>query len=73
MSTPSYVTTTSGACFDRALFIREYATHFVAAWTARHYEDYCARDLHDELGKPPWEDALFCAEEAWEHLNSIVT
>ncbi len=72
MSFPLY-TTTGGITLYRDTFIRDYATHFVAAWTARHYEDYCARDRHDALGKPPWEDAFFCAAQAWDHLQTIVT
>lgn len=73
MTVPSFYTTKGddGITFDRAIFIRDYATHFVAAWTARHYEDYCATDRHAALGRPPWEDALFCAGEAWDHLVSI--
>ncbi len=65
-------TTLDGITLDRRDFIRDYATQFVAAWTARHYEDYCARDMHSALGRPPWEDAFFCAAEAWDHLQSII-
>lgn len=73
MSTPHYTTRgPNPVAFDRATFLRDYATQFVAAWTAQNHTDYCMRGLQDELGRPPWEDALFCAEEAWEHLTETI-
>ncbi len=65
-------TTKDGIVFTRAHFIRDYTTQFVASWVGKHYEDYCARDMHDNLGRPPWEDALFCAGQAWEHLTETI-
>lgn len=63
-------TTKEGITFSRETFIRDYATQFIAAWTAARYDDYCGRGWHDKLGQPPWEDALFTAGEAWTHLTT---
>lgn len=64
-------TTYCGVVFTRDVFIRDYVTNFLATWTAQHFSDFCARNLHAELGRPPWEDALHCAGEAWDHMIEI--
>lgn len=57
---------------DKSLFIKSFSTHFMANWAALNYSDFCTRGLHKELGKPPVEDAMFLAEQAWDHLVEIV-
>lgn len=46
-------------------FREQFIAAFLGAWCAKHYEDYCARDMHDSLRRPPVEDAAHLADEAW--------
>lgn len=50
---------------ERETFIAQFVATFCACRAAKHYEDYCARDMHEELANAPLEDALFLAEAAW--------
>ncbi len=72
MSAPTTYTTKEGITFVRETFIRDYAVQFAAAYTAQHYVEFCQRGLQDQLGRPPWEDALLCAAEAWDHLTIAI-
>jgi len=52
-----------------AVFKMQFIASFLASWCVNNYDDYCARDLQDRLGKPPVEDATYLAEEAWKEMK----
>jgi hypothetical protein len=54
---------------ERIDFKNKFVIAFLASWCANHYEDFCARGLHDELANPPIEDAKDMAQSAWEKLK----
>lgn len=56
---------------DEEKFKKDFATQFMATWTANNYNDYCSRGAWTELGKPPIEDAEFLADSAWRNMVSI--
>ncbi len=63
----TYYTTQSGVTLGRDAFI----THYVAAWLAancvvRYNRDASTADQHQGV-----EDALFCAETAWEQIEEV--
>lgn len=49
-------------------FIEQFVVQFLASYTATIYEDCCMRGQHAKLRKPPVEDAIHLAEEAWNEL-----
>ena len=51
---------------DKQTFVNNYISTFLATWTANHYEEYIMNNKHGDLGKPPVEDAMFLANEAWD-------
>lgn len=52
-------------------FKNSYISTFVATWTAINYEDYCIRNMHSELENPPFEDAEYLADKAWENYSKL--
>lgn len=57
---------------DKSKFMKDFATQFLASWAASKYDDFCTRGLHEELRKPPVEDAIHMAAVAWSHLVETV-
>ncbi len=59
---------------NKELFLQQYVTQFLASYMAYHHEDDC---MNGHPGKryahQPIEDALFCAEQAWEQLQHAMT
>jgi len=72
MSAPLQYTTQDGVLLTRHTFISKYVAAFAAAWTVKHYEDYCAREMHGALERPPIEDILSLADKQWEYLTTVV-
>ncbi len=68
---PSSYTTTTGVTLSRDAFIAHYAAAWLAAMSVHVYDDCCSRGDHSRQDKPPVEDAVFCAEAAWDHLIHI--
>lgn len=56
----------------RREYIETFVINFVSVWTAKNYTDYCSRGLHKELENPPFEDALFLAQETWDKYNGFI-
>lgn len=52
-------------------FKEQFVVTFLASWCAHHYDDYCQRELHDELEHPPIEDAVELANAAWTHGKDL--
>ena len=56
---------------DKKTFLNNYISTFLATWTANHYEEYIMNNKHEDLGKPPVEDAIFLANEAWKKYQLV--
>ena len=52
-------------------FIEQFTTTWLATWSATNWADYCIKDMHEKLMKPPVEEAFFLANEAWNHIENI--
>lgn len=50
-------------------FTNIFIATFLTTWCATNYEDYCIRGKQEDLGKPPVEDAVFLAAEAWHEYD----
>ncbi len=68
---PSTYTTSTGVTLGRDAFICHYVAAWLAARSVHVYDDCCSRGDHSRQDKPPVEDALFCAEAAWERIESL--
>lgn len=52
-------------------FIKLYIINFISSYTAKNYDSYCSQGRHQDLNKPPLEDARFLAEKAWEAAQEL--
>jgi len=57
---------------DEKTFKAQFIATFLASWCAAHYDEYCMRDMHGQLEKPPVEDAAFLAGTAWTEVKAKV-
>tara|TARA_B100000700_G_scaffold138442_1_gene154485 strand:- start:1195 stop:1491 length:297 start_codon:yes stop_codon:yes gene_type:complete len=53
-------------------FKNNFITKFLATWTAKNHEKYCMEGRQEELKKPPVEEAVFLADEAWKEYHSYI-
>ena len=51
----------------KAMFL----TVFLATYCANEYPDACARGEHERLSRPPVEDAMSLADDAWEKVQEV--
>lgn len=55
----------------KADFIQNFSVSFLAAWTAKHYDECCFDDTHAKLESPPVEDAILLAENAFKLISEF--
>ncbi len=62
---PNTITTSTGVTLSRDAFIAHYVAAFMAAnCVKRYWQDASTADEHQGA-----EDAVFCAEAAWEQIE----
>lgn len=57
---------------DEQRFKEQFIASFLASWCAVNYTEYCVQGAQKLLGKPPVEDAIHLADEAWKHYYGVV-
>jgi hypothetical protein len=56
---------------DEKTFKNNFITTFLATWVANNYDEYCMEGKQEQLSKPPVEEAIFLADEAWNEFVEI--